>query len=232
MTASPTLSPPAGPQGRHVLFALAGFFAVFVAVDGYMIYSALSTFGGVDNVNAYRATASAYNDRIAQEARQSEVGWREQRRRGLGRSAAPQGRAILDRDGRSCSRYRPSAPLIARPATNQVLMSPRRCARPHPEFFEANVAAFDPREAGSSPQRRSSRRGDDDKSSQCETRRRVWLKPWRASTLRARFGGRSSRAEDAPERVLATMTLVIENMRAAAVHGLLIERAVRDAGRR
>src|SRR4030095_4953152 len=53
MTASPTLAPRVTLKGRHVLFTLVGFFAVCVAVDGFMIYSALSTFGGVDNVNAY-----------------------------------------------------------------------------------------------------------------------------------------------------------------------------------
>ena len=169
MTASPTLAASWTLKGRHVLLALVGFFAVCVAVDGYMIYSALSTFGGVDNVNAYR-DGLAYNDRIAQEARQSEAGWRDS----VEVLADPQRLrlAILDRDGRSVPDIGVRA-TIARPATNRfdVPLPMRETA---PGVFEANVAAFDPGSWVVSAEAFS--HGDETKALY-ETRRRVWLKP-------------------------------------------------------
>jgi nitrogen fixation protein FixH len=52
------------------------FFAVIIVVDATMIYNAISTFGGVDNANAYR-DGLAYNTRIASAARQSKLGWQD-----------------------------------------------------------------------------------------------------------------------------------------------------------
>lgn len=61
-------------SGRHVLASMLGFFAVIVAADATMIYSAVTTFGGVDNVNAYR-DGLAYNARIARADKQVLLGW-------------------------------------------------------------------------------------------------------------------------------------------------------------
>jgi len=63
-------------SGRHVLGAMLAFFAVIVTADAIMIYQAVSTFGGVDNANAYR-DGLAYNNRIARETRQAGLGWKE-----------------------------------------------------------------------------------------------------------------------------------------------------------
>lgn len=65
-----------GLSGRHVLFAMLAFFGVVVVADAIMIYKAVSTFGGVDNANAYRDGLS-YNTRIARAERQSALGWSE-----------------------------------------------------------------------------------------------------------------------------------------------------------
>lgn len=65
-----------GLTGAHVLFSLLGFFAVIVVADATLIYKALTTFGGVDNVNAYR-DGLAYNTRIAADTRQSVLGWQD-----------------------------------------------------------------------------------------------------------------------------------------------------------
>lgn len=76
MTTLPSPRPAApGLSGRHVLFAMLVFFGVIVAADATMIYKAVSTFGGVDNANAYR-DGLAYNKRIAGETRQAALGWR------------------------------------------------------------------------------------------------------------------------------------------------------------
>ena len=57
-----------GIRGGHVLAAMLAFFAVIIVADATMIYKALTTFGGVDNPNAYRQGV-AYNQRIARDAR-------------------------------------------------------------------------------------------------------------------------------------------------------------------
>jgi len=73
--------PPSGQRapglgGRHVLAAMLAFFGVIVVADATMIYQAVSTFGGVDNVNAYR-DGLAYNARIASAGRQAALGWQD-----------------------------------------------------------------------------------------------------------------------------------------------------------
>ena len=66
-----------GIRGGHVLAAMLAFFAVIIVADTTMIYKALTTFGGVDNPNAYRQGV-AYNQRIARNAQQSLIGWQEE----------------------------------------------------------------------------------------------------------------------------------------------------------
>lgn len=60
--------------GRHVLFAFLGFFGVVFAVNGYFLYSALSTYTGTVANEPYRK-GLAYNSRIAAGERQSELKW-------------------------------------------------------------------------------------------------------------------------------------------------------------
>lgn len=60
--------------GRHVLFAFLGFFGVIFAVNGYFLYSALSTYTGTVANEPYRK-GLAYNARIAAGERQSELKW-------------------------------------------------------------------------------------------------------------------------------------------------------------
>ncbi len=62
--------------GRHVLFAMIAFFAAVTSVNAVMIYQAVSTFGGLEP-DAYR-TGLAYNQRIADEAAQAQLGWTSQ----------------------------------------------------------------------------------------------------------------------------------------------------------
>jgi nitrogen fixation protein FixH len=63
-------------RGWHVLALMLGFFAVIIVADGTMIYQAVTTFGGVDNPNAYREGV-AYNRRIARDTQQAMAGWRD-----------------------------------------------------------------------------------------------------------------------------------------------------------
>lgn len=67
---------PAGRKltGRHVLFAFLAFFGVIIAVNVVMVYSALSTFNGIETPDAYRK-GLAYNQTLAEEASQASLGW-------------------------------------------------------------------------------------------------------------------------------------------------------------
>ena len=63
-------------EGRHVLAILLSFFGVVFAMNGYFLFSALSTHTGVVAIEPYRK-GLAYNARIAADERQTEIGWRD-----------------------------------------------------------------------------------------------------------------------------------------------------------
>lgn len=63
-----------GMRGKHVLMIFVGFFAMIFAVDGFMIYKAVSTFGGIETPDAYRKGV-AYNASIAKDEEQAQLGW-------------------------------------------------------------------------------------------------------------------------------------------------------------
>ena len=68
------LSPVRKLTGFHVLAILLGFFFTVTGVNVLMMYSAISTFGGLETQDAYRK-GLAYNETIAQEEAQSKLGW-------------------------------------------------------------------------------------------------------------------------------------------------------------
>lgn len=102
-------------NGRHVLFGLIAFFAIVFIADAYLIYKAVSTFGGLETDDAYRK-GLAYNDRIAAADTQAKAGWRDQ----LEYLAQTKRLriALLDRDGAGVSGLTITA-SIGRPATNR-----------------------------------------------------------------------------------------------------------------
>ena len=58
--------------GRHVLIGFVGFFGVIVGVNGFMAWSAINTFPGLEVKNGYVASQT-FNDR---KAAQQSLGWR------------------------------------------------------------------------------------------------------------------------------------------------------------
>lgn len=64
-------------KGWHVLAMMLGFFAVVFAVNGWFLYSALSTHAGVVSNEPYRK-GLAYNERIAADERQKSLGWKDE----------------------------------------------------------------------------------------------------------------------------------------------------------
>jgi len=102
-------------RGGHFLTMLTGFFAVIFAVDGFMIYRAVTTFGGVETDDAYRKGV-AYNESIAKDAQQTLSGWTDDVR------VLPAPRrlqvSLRDKAGNAIARRRVVA-LVGRPATNR-----------------------------------------------------------------------------------------------------------------
>lgn len=99
--------------GRQVLAMFIAFFGVIFAVNGYFLFSALSTHTGVVSVEPYRK-GLAYNRRIAADARQTALGWSEDIAvDGTGEVTI----TIGDADRRAISRLSISA-IMGRPSTS------------------------------------------------------------------------------------------------------------------
>jgi len=62
-------------RSRWIPWAFVGAFAVIIAVNGVLIYSALSTFTGVTIGHSYDR-GRAYNQVLEEAARQDALGWR------------------------------------------------------------------------------------------------------------------------------------------------------------
>ena len=100
--------------GRHVLYALIGFFGVMLLANGIFLYLAVTTFTGLDNPNAYQEGVS-YNDRIEAADRQAALGWSHKL------TLTKAGRmelSISDKAGDAISGLKISG-TIARPATDR-----------------------------------------------------------------------------------------------------------------
>jgi nitrogen fixation protein FixH len=96
-----------------VLVVLIAFFGAVFAVNGLLIYQALSTHTGLVANEPYR-TGLAYNERIGAAARQAQLGWSE--RLDFGRD----GHALFvlaERDGRPVQGLRVEG-VLGRPASN------------------------------------------------------------------------------------------------------------------
>ncbi len=119
-------------SGGHVLGAMLAFFGVIIVADSIMIYKAVSTFGGVDNANAYR-DGLAYNTRIARETQQSALGWTETV--ALAADPARLKVSLKDIEGRAPQHVTVEA-VLGRPATNSADIT-LRLAEVTPGLFEA-----------------------------------------------------------------------------------------------
>ncbi len=100
--------------GKHVLFGMIGFFALVFAVNGYFMYSALRTYTGVVSNEPYRK-GLAYNERIAEDKRQNELGWTSQFDIGTGHVMTLR---LADKSARPLTGLAVTA-KIGRPSTNR-----------------------------------------------------------------------------------------------------------------
>lgn len=74
MSLMSTMREPRKITGLHVLAILIGFFLTVTGVNVLMMYSAITTFGGLETDDAYRK-GLAYNQTIAQGEAQAALGW-------------------------------------------------------------------------------------------------------------------------------------------------------------
>ena len=127
--------------GRHVLFALLGFFGAIFAVNAYFIDQALSTNTGVVSNEPYRKGLK-YNERIAASERQAELGWRDEIK--LASTGDRLSIGIRDKDGKAVSGLALKATL-GRPASESDDITVTLIETPG-GIYEA---ALPPRAAGS-----------------------------------------------------------------------------------
>jgi nitrogen fixation protein FixH len=110
--------------GRHVLYAILVFFLTVTAVDTFMIYKALSTFGGIETHDAYRKGLH-YNQRIEADKVQKTLGWTDETK--LDSNKEELTVYIRDRDQKGVDGLQITV-LLTRPATNRQDRSVRLIA--------------------------------------------------------------------------------------------------------
>jgi nitrogen fixation protein FixH len=168
---SPTVLPTArrqqGLQGRHVLGIFLAFFAAVFLANGAMVYSAVSTHTGLVANEPYRKGLH-YNERIAADERQAELGWVETL------EASRDGRVRLTlarRDGRPVSGLAVDG-VLGRPSTNRQDIE-LALSETAPGRYEAQAGAL----AKGSWLISIEARATLDAGPVYRSRRRLWLEP-------------------------------------------------------
>lgn len=159
---------PRAIDGRHVLALLFAFFGIVFAVNGYFLYSALSTHTGVVSSEPYRK-GLAYNQRIAADQQQTVFGWYDEITVGHDGAITVE---IKGSDGQAISGLSVAA-TIGRPSTaahDRVLSVHAQPTGP----YSATTAALPD---GAWIITLEARRSPDDAEPVYRARRRLWLKP-------------------------------------------------------
>lgn len=156
-------------SGRHVLMCFLGFFGTIFAVDGFMIYQAVSTFGGVETPDAYRKGLE-YNTSIAQDERQTALGWRDDTKF----TGTPERLQVMlrDKEDAAVAGKRVLA-TIGRPATNRQDVTVT-LAETAPGLYEA---VFPGAVEGTWIVDLSAYDGGSSNEPVYQARRRAWIKP-------------------------------------------------------
>jgi nitrogen fixation protein FixH len=167
-TTLPTTRKPHGLQGRHVAGIFFSFFAIVLAMNGAMMYSAISTYSGIVANEPYRKGLH-YNDRISADAQQARLGWADTI------TMERRGRIVVtlhDAEGRSVTGTRIDIQL-GRPSTN--LQDTRlQMVEATPGRYEAQAGPLD---EGSWVIALEVRADDISADPIYRARRRLWLKP-------------------------------------------------------
>ena len=168
-----TLAGKTGPfrmTGGRTLAILVAFFGITFAVNGVMIYEALSTFGGLETADAYRR-GLAYNERIAAAVAQDKLGWQS------GLDYEPSLHvlrfSLRDAGGEPLSGLR-VVTRLGRPATDR-LDRKLDLEETKPGVYEAMTGDMEP--GAWAAQVDVSRPAGANGAAIFQTRRRLWLKP-------------------------------------------------------
>jgi nitrogen fixation protein FixH len=156
--------------GRHVLLGMIAFFAVTLAVNSFMIYQAVSTFGGIETADAYRR-GIAYNRRIAEGDQQSATGWSD--RVEIARDPSRLLVSMRDRDGEPVIGLAMTA-KIGRPATD-LYDAEVKLREIGPGEYVAEIAA--PGTGSWIADILASRSAEEPARLNYQARRRLWVKP-------------------------------------------------------
>ena len=158
-------------NGRHVLFGLLAFFAIVLVADTYLIYKAVSTFGGLETEDAYRKGLS-YNNRIVAADAQAKLGWRDQLN--YLKQTKRLRISLLDREGVGVSGLKITASL-GRPATNRFDRE-LTFVQTGPGIYEAAAPAI---ESGWWTVEAQAKRNAHDRREAIvyELKRRIWIRP-------------------------------------------------------
>lgn len=154
--------------GRMALALFVGFFGVVFAVNGVMLAMALSTHSGLVANEPYRK-GLRYNERIAADEAQSQLGWTSEIR--LSEDVRRLVVTLADREGRSVDGMRVTA-TVGRPSTNRADRSLELVPQA-PGRYEAAIQGL---EAGAYVASLSVARGrGGDEVVVYQARRRLWV---------------------------------------------------------
>jgi nitrogen fixation protein FixH len=112
-TAKTTERLPFRLEARHAIGGFVVFFLIVFAMNAFMIWRAVSTFGGLETADAYRKGV-AYNTTVAAARVQDARGWTDTVRFDGNRLVA----GIVDREGRPVDGLQITG-TVGRPATNE-----------------------------------------------------------------------------------------------------------------
>jgi len=124
--------------GWHVLMGLLLFFGLVFAVNGWFLYSALSTYTGVVSNEPYRK-GLAYNERISADERQHQLGWAESLSLADGANSVVF--TLSDRTGSPVTGLEVRG-MVGRPSTVK-LDKPLQFVEDKPGHYAAEVAVLD-----------------------------------------------------------------------------------------
>lgn len=122
--------------GGHMLAALVAFFGTIIVVDGYMVFKAVSTFGGIETEDAYRKGV-AYNESLAKDAEQAKLGWSDE----VKVQGSPRRLHVQLRRGGDAITGKRVVAVVGRPATNLYDLT-LPLAEVAPGIYEAALPAI------------------------------------------------------------------------------------------